>query len=71
MQATAEEGMEPLVALRETRSGRVLGWEQPAGFKGAVFFATNLVARQWGVVRRGDALVVTATREGPPQPAVL
>lgn len=37
-QATGEEGMEPLVTLRELRSGRALGWETPPSFRGAVFF---------------------------------
>ncbi|KAL4452002.1 hypothetical protein ABPG75_007664 [Micractinium tetrahymenae] len=65
-QATAEEGLEPLVTLRERRSGNALGWG--AMPKGAVFFATNLVARQRGVVRRGDAVEVTALHSGPPAP---
>lgn len=46
----------------------MLGWEQPPDFKGSVFFATNLVARQRGMVRRGDAVAVTALRDGPPLP---
>lgn len=65
-QATAEEGLEPLATLRDRRSARALGWE--AMPKGAVFFATNLVARERGVVRRGDAVEVTALHEGPPAP---
>lgn len=65
-QATTEEGMEPLATLRERRSGRALGWE--ALPKGAVFFATNLVARQLGIVRRGDVVEVTSLHAGPPAP---
>ena len=67
-QATGEEGLEPLVTLGETRSGRVLGWEQPAEFRGSVFFAWNLVPQQRGVVRVGDSVAVAALREGPPLP---
>lgn len=57
--------MEPLATLRDQRSGRVLGWEQPADFKGSVFYGTNLVAKgRGGVVRVGDAVRVTQLREG-------
>lgn len=37
-QATGEEGLEPLVTLREQRSGRSLGWDTPSDFRGSVFF---------------------------------
>ena len=56
--------MEPLVTLGEQRSGRLLGWERVEG-KGAVFFANNMAALQRGVVKVGDAVAVTALRDGP------
>ena len=34
-QDTGEEGLEPLVTLREMRSGRALGWGAVPGFNGA------------------------------------
>ena len=65
----SEEGLEPLASLRETRSGKVLGWDKVPGLPGgAVFFATNLLARQRGVVRIGDRVAITARREGAPMP---
>lgn len=68
-QSTGEEGLEPLVSLRETRSGKLLGWDKVPGLTGgAVFFATNLLARQRGVVRLGDRVAITARREGAPMP---
>jgi uncharacterized protein YcbX len=61
--------MEPLVTLQETRSGRVLAWDQMVPkFRGAVFFACNLIAKQRGVLRVGDSVIVKATRQGPPRP---
>lgn len=65
-QQTGEEGLEPLATLREFRSGRALGWTHAPG--GAVFFATNLVARQRGVVRVGDAVAVLGMWPGEPLP---
>ena len=68
-QETGEEGMEPLVTLGTTRSGRVLGWEEPPDFRGSVFFCWNLASKaQRGVVRVGDPLQVLQVREGPPLP---
>ena len=67
-QATGAEGMEPLVTLREQRSGRALGWETPPDFRGSIFFCWNLTARQQGVVRVGDSVRATALRNGPPLP---
>jgi uncharacterized protein YcbX len=68
-QASCEEGMEPLVTLGTTRSGRVLGWEDPPDFRGSVFFCWNLASKaQRGVVRVGDPLQVLEVREGPPLP---
>jgi uncharacterized protein YcbX len=69
-QVTCEEGMEPLVTLGTTRSGRVLGWEEPPDFRGSVFFCWNLASKaQHGVVRVGDPLQVLEVREGPPLPS--
>jgi uncharacterized protein YcbX len=57
------------VSLREIRSGKLLGWDKVPGLTGgAVFFATNLLAKQRGVVRVGDKVTVTAEREGAPMP---
>ena len=68
-QATGEEGMEPLVTLGDTRSGRVLGWHEPPDFRGSVFFCWNLASKaQRGVVRVGDPVEVLEVRAGPPLP---
>lgn len=42
-QATAEVGTEPLKALGDFRSGRVLGWNARSGYKRELMFGWNLV----------------------------
>ncbi|PSC71196.1 PITH domain-containing 1 [Micractinium conductrix] len=65
-QATAEEGLEPLVTLKDQHSARALGW--PAFGGGEVFFGVNMVGLACGVVRRGDAVAVAALRGAAPAP---
>jgi uncharacterized protein YcbX len=56
----AETGDEPLAALGETRSGRVLGWSALSkAWTHAVFFAWNATVLQPGLLTAGDAIAAT------------